>query len=277
MASLIEVESMQAGYVDIISRILRYGKPRSPRGIATRELVDTTIVFNSINNALPQGTGRRVNFKIAAAEALQLIGGFSNPELAFWSTENFRHYCEPNGEFWGAYGRRIGFQLIHVVHKLKHDPSTRQAMITLWDPKFDNEPNKNDYPCTIAMNFAIIDNRLCMKTFMRSNDVWLGLTYDVFQFTQLQWCVAMLLDLEPGSYTHIALSLHLYERDLSKAETIHSPIEKFWLPEGITSCATSVSDLYDTARKIISPLYEVSDDVNERWYYAKLAGFNNTL
>lgn len=277
MAHLIEVASMQDGYVDIVSNILRYGKPRSPRGIATRELVDTTIVFNSINNALPLGVGRNVNLKIAAVEALQLIGGFAEPELAFWATKNFKHYCEPDGTFWGAYGKRIGFQLVHVVHKLKHDPSTRQAMITLWDPELDNVPNKNDYPCTIAMNFAIIDNRLCMKTFMRSNDVWLGLTYDVFQFTQLQWCVALVLGIEPGSYTHIALSLHLYERDVFKANAIFAPSEKFYLPEGITGNATTVSELYDIAHRLISPLCKVPTDPDEKWYYDKLAEYRKSI
>ena len=49
---------------------------------------------------------------------------------------------------------------------------------------------------------------------MRSNDLWTGFPYDVFQFTAMQILMSMELGLELGSYTHIAGSLHLYERNL---------------------------------------------------------------
>ena len=52
---------------------------------------------------------------------------------------------------------------------------------------------------------------------MRSNDLWLGFPYDVFQFTCLQVRMAMELGLDIGTYTHIAGSLHLYARDFEKA------------------------------------------------------------
>ena len=55
-----------------------------------------------------------------------------------------------------------------------------------------------------------------MTTYMRSNDLWMGFPYDVFQFTCLQTLLAMELDVELGTYTHVAGSLHLYERDYAK-------------------------------------------------------------
>ena len=48
---------------------------------------------------------------------------------------------------------------------------------------------------------------------MRSNDLWLGFPFDVFQFANMQVLMAMELGVELGTYTHIAGSLHLYERD----------------------------------------------------------------
>ena len=52
---------------------------------------------------------------------------------------------------------------------------------------------------------------------MRSNDLWLGFPYDVFQFTCMQVLMSMELGIELGSYTHIAGSLHMYKRDFDKA------------------------------------------------------------
>ena len=51
---------------------------------------------------------------------------------------------------------------------------------------------------------------------MRSNDIWFGLPYDIFQFTSLQILLSMELGVGIGTYTHICGSLHLYERDLGK-------------------------------------------------------------
>ena len=52
-----------------------------------------------------------------------------------------------------------------------------------------------------------------MTTYMRSNDLWMGFPNDVFQFTAIQIYLAMRLGVKLGSYTHIAGSLHLYDRD----------------------------------------------------------------
>ena len=48
---------------------------------------------------------------------------------------------------------------------------------------------------------------------MRSNDIWTGFPYDVFSFTAFQTMLAFKLNVGIGEYTHIAGSLHLYERD----------------------------------------------------------------
>ena len=52
---------------------------------------------------------------------------------------------------------------------------------------------------------------------MRSNDLWFGFPFDVFQFTCLQVYLAMKLNIGICSYTHIAGSLHLYKRDYEKS------------------------------------------------------------
>ena len=57
-----------------------------------------------------------------------------------------------------------------------------------------------------------------MTTYMRSNDLWMGFPYDVFQFTNMQVLMSMELGVELGTYTHISGSLHLYKRNLVKVD-----------------------------------------------------------
>jgi thymidylate synthase len=58
-----------------------------------------------------------------------------------------------------------------------------------------------------------------MFTNMRSNDVWLGLSHDVFCFTMLQEIVARSLAVELGAYKHAVGSLHLYVKSLENARS----------------------------------------------------------
>lgn len=101
----------------------------------------------------------------------------------------------------------------YIKELLYFNPDTRQAVIHIKAP--DNKESK-DVNCTVCLQFFIRDGKLYLTTYMRSNDLWMGFPYDVFQFTNLQVLLAMELELEVGTYTHIAGSLHLYERNVKK-------------------------------------------------------------
>ena len=96
---------------------------------------------------------------------------------------------------------------------LKENPNTRQAVIHLKSARDVTAKPTKDLPCTISLQFFIRDEKLYMTTYMRSNDIWMGFPYDVFQFTCMQIYLAMRLNVKLGTYTHIAGSLHLYKRN----------------------------------------------------------------
>ena len=172
---------------------------------------------------MPLYTGRNLSRKVAAVEALQLIGGFSDPDWAIKHAPGLKPYMDPDGTFYGAYGERIGRQLEAVYTKLQNSPLTRQAVITLWDPDRDNEPWHLDYPCTVAIGFSLVGHaldRLNMRVQMRSNDAWLGLPYDMFQFGQLQQTLANILGVTSGQYAHSAWSMHIYEENLAESYNV---------------------------------------------------------
>jgi len=272
MATLIEVETGQQGYKEIVHHVLNSGRSRAPRGMATLDMGPTMIKLRSPHGALPMGTGRNLNPKIAVVEALQLIAGFSDPALMLFASQNFSRWIEHDGTFYGAYGKRIGNQLQAVVQKLRDDPDSRQAVITLWDPSLDNMPHKKDYPCTVSLAFAIVDDKLNMNTLMRSNDVWLGLPYDLFQFTQLQLTLARVLAVEAGEYTHVTWSLHIYEEHIDAAYMIKEPTTFKFQPSGL---GVEGNDLATLHRRIRGLAYGLTPDLteSEQWYAEQLAGF----
>ena len=100
-------------------------------------------------------------------------------------------------------------QLDAIITKLRTEPTTRQACISIYDGK-EIEKYYNDTPCTYAVQFTILNDRLDMCVTMRSNDLWFGFCNDQYCFSRLQEMVSKRLNIEPGVYYHFAHNMHLY-------------------------------------------------------------------
>ena len=100
-------------------------------------------------------------------------------------------------------------QLDKVVDILRENPTTRRATISIYDGKEINDYNR-DTPCTYAVQFTVLNNKLNMSVYMRSNDLWYGFCIDQYCFSMLQQHVAERLSTQVGSYYHHAHNLHLY-------------------------------------------------------------------
>ena len=121
----------------------------------------------------------------------------------------------PNGNVNSNYGWqwKRNDQIDYVVDLLKHQPDTRQAAISIYDCK-EHDTFTFDTPCTYAVQFTILDNKLNMSVVMRSNDLWYGFCNDQYQFSKLQDLMAFKLDIEIGTYFHFAHNLHLYNNKI---------------------------------------------------------------
>ena len=246
--AIIDIPDAINGYVDLVQHVLKNGKEVAPRGMKTREIEDAIIRIDDVYNTLPLGVGRGTVPGIGAVEACQLIAGASTPKLVIAIGPQFANYTEDNGLFHGAYGIRTQSQYAPIVERLKADPDTRQAVVTIWNPELDLLANKRDYPCTILHQFRIRNNKLNMSVYMRSNDVWLGAAYDFFQFTRVQLAIASILGIEPGTYHHHVGSLHIYEQHYDSAESLkhtYEPYEK--IPAMVGNSWGEVSDFAMTA------------------------------
>ena len=104
-------------------------------------------------------------------------------------------------------------QIDYIVHKLKKHKETRHAAISIYDCK-EHDQYKKDTPCTYAVQFTIIDNKLNMSVYMRSNDIWYGFCNDQYCFSMLQKLVAERLSIDVGWYYHHAHNMHIYNDKL---------------------------------------------------------------
>jgi len=125
------------------------------------------------------------------------------------------HMADSNGLVRSNYGWQWerNDQIDYVVAKLRNVKDTRHAAISIYDAK-EWRSYRKDTPCTYAVQFTILNNRLNMAVLMRSNDLWYGFCNDQYQFSRLQQMIAERLKIEIGNYYHYAHNLHLYNDKL---------------------------------------------------------------
>lgn len=160
---------------------------------------------------------RKASMTYAVGELLYYLSG-SNLLSPIAKLAPFWKSISPDGETVNsAYGHKIHNyfdfdQWEYVKHLLSNDPQSRRAIIHIKPPEEDSLCEK-DTPCTLTLQFQIVDEKLTLTTVMRSNDIWLGFPYDVFCFTSLQQLMAYELNYEIGEYCHFVGNMHLYKKD----------------------------------------------------------------
>ena len=209
-------------YAFILQQVRDQGDLVQPRGKVTREILSFTLELRDPTRALVRGTERRVSVPLAAAEALQLVGGFSDPAAMLSVSGHFEEFMD-GGVFHAPYGPRIATQVPEALEWLRRDPDSRKAHVAVWNPLVDLwAHDTRDHPCTTHMQFMIRAGALDLHVGMRANDAWRGFPYDVFQFTQLQQSAASYLRVPVGTYYHHVTSFHLYKENLVDVDRLTS-------------------------------------------------------
>ena len=171
-------------------------------------------ITNPLANAI---TNKERNWKLDYAQAewqWYLSGNRNISELGklYGKTpEIWKRMADSKGNVNSNYGWQWlrNNQIYYVINKLKEKHNTRHAAISIYDCKEHNTYEK-DTPCTYAVQFTILHDKLDMCVVMRSNDLWYGFCNDQYCFSELQKMIAHEVGVEVGVYYHFAHNMHLY-------------------------------------------------------------------
>lgn len=270
-------------------RKVRSGNAVSPRGKPTREILQHTLMIDMRRPILtiPE---RKLNYQFMAAEAFWILSGDNTVAGIAPYNKNISQFSDDGVIFAGAYGPKIHDQIQYVVNKLCEDLNTRQAGLTIWR---QNPGPSKDIPCTVAIFFSVRQNKLNTHVFMRSNDIWLGTPYDVFNFSMLghyvcSWVNAKRIRggvnaipnenggvISPGVLYHTAASLHLYEENNAQCDSLISSVDKR-LSAGICEISSQQNETPESyfnpqigTRNLIDSLKELRETKvgdSQRWW-----------
>ena len=181
----------------------------------TKALFNVGFYIHSPSDKQIKAGYRKWNQEYAAAEWSWYLSGNRNisklGELYGKVPEIWKRMADEDGNVNSNYGWqwKRNRQIDYIVGLLRVQPNTRQAVISILDMK-EHNTFEFDTPCTYAIQFTIVKNRLNMCVTMRSNDLWYGFCNDQYQFSKLQELIADKLSIPIGIYYHFAHNLHLY-------------------------------------------------------------------
>ncbi len=224
-ASADEVWRLAVGAIKDGTHVLR----QNGRGGYTSELLHVTIHVHDSRQRWVVSRTPALSVAFAIVEVIGILNGRRDSAYLNFFNPLLPTYAGTGAEYHGAYGHRLrnnlGFdQLESASNALKANGDGRQIVLQIWDATLDfpserGAPVADDIPCNICSMLKVRNGRLEWSQIMRSNDIFLGLPHNFVQFTTLQEVLAGWIGIEPGTYTHFADSLHLYEKD---AENVFS-------------------------------------------------------
>ena len=157
-------------------------KKSSPRSMGTMEVEGAIIKVRNPRTRLINDKLRNVSKSFAIGEWLWHMEGRDDLEMIKYYAPSYYKYSDDGKILNGAYGPRIKKTLVKIVEILKKDKDSRRAVVPIYSEK-DAGLDSNDIPCTISFQFLIRNNKLDMIVNMRSNDIFLGFPYDIFNFS----------------------------------------------------------------------------------------------
>ena len=163
------------------------------------------------------------------------LNGSDEAEWLSYYHPNVKNIFPDASHLSGSFGKRIFNYKNHlnqaneVVNKLRKHPTTRRTSILISEPN-DHKGENIEFPCAIATQYFIRDNKLHSITFMRAQSAMAVMPYDVFLFMNIQIFIANQLGLEVGCYTHNCGTIHIYEDEILKTkEILNCEIQTFKL------------------------------------------------
>ena len=212
-------EAWEAGFNALSNQAENGFNDSSRDGSVVGEFIDAVFCVKDPTRNIVTSPIRKMPMRYAVGELAWYLSGSNRVADIAQFAKKWAEISDDGQTNNSAYGYRIfekfGFdQWEYVKNLIKKDPNTRQAVIHIKDAS--NKPTK-DTPCTVYLQFFLRDNKLNLSVHMRSNDIWMGVPYDMFSFCFMQVKMAMELGVKVGSYTHYAGSLHMYERDYTSA------------------------------------------------------------
>lgn len=217
-------EAPPTPYEDLLADVMTNGTVKTDRtGTGTRSVFGRQMRFD-LNEFFPLITTKRVHFKSVALEMLWFLSGDSNVR---WLQERgvkiWDQWADENGDLGPVYGVQWRSwptpsgehvdQIAKVLDQLRASPDSRRHIVSAWNPA--EVENMALPPCHAMFQFYVAPQedgpgKLSCQLYQRSADMFLGVPFNIAEYSLLTLMMAQQLGLEPGEFVWTGGDVHIY-------------------------------------------------------------------
>ncbi|MDX7999243.1 thymidylate synthase [Xenorhabdus sp. Reich] len=221
--------------LDLVSN--NYEFENSPRGYSEREVIGFSCKLTNPLSRYCFHPMRKQNIIFNYAEALWYLSGKNDLDFISRYAPSMAKYSADGKTLPGTgYGNKLLHfgssdlnQISRAVDIIKNDDAdSKRVFLQIFSADEDIYKTNIDVSCTLGLQLLFRAGKLHMVAYMRANDAYVGMLGDIFSFTFIQEFIASMLDCEVGQYTHNVGSIHIYQHNQEKVQSIlDNPFETF--------------------------------------------------
>lgn len=230
-------------YLDMLQYIMDDGLDKPNRtGMDARSIFSYQMRFDLSDGTIPLLTTKKMHLRSIIYEILWYLKGESNIKylkdngVTIWD-----EWADKNGELGpGTYGRlwrrwpshegEID-QIAKLIEKIGTNPNDRRLIVSAWNVAL---LDKTALPaCHMMFQCWVGNGRLSLDMTQRSCDSFLGVPYNIVQYSILTRMIAEVVGLKPGEFIWNGKDVHIYANHFDQVglqlsrKPFPSPILKF--------------------------------------------------
>lgn len=234
----INVEEEQ--YLQLVRDVIATGVQKNDRtGVGTLSKFGHQMRFSLRNGQFPLLTTKQVYWKGVVEELLWMLRGctdsktLNEQKVKIWNDNasratldkmGFHQRAEGDlGPIYGFQWRHFGAKYINsatdysgqgidqialVMKQIKTDPNSRRILFSAWNPS--DVAAMALPPCHVSAQFTVSSGELSCLMFQRSNDLGLGIPFNIASYSLLTVLLAHACGLKPGEFIHTMGDCHVY-------------------------------------------------------------------
>lgn len=226
-------------YLNLMHEVLTTGHTKQDRtNTGTISIFDGTMKFDLSDNRIPLLTTKRIHWVSIIHELLWYIKGDTNIKyLNDHGVRIWNEWATPTGDLGPVYGAQLRHwnntidQLQTLINTLKTNPDSRRMVVSYWNPEVlpDEHMAAQDAvangkqalpPCHMLFQAytAVVDgNRtLSLKLTQRSADLFLGVPFNIAQYSILMLMLCHITGYKPGYFIWSGGDIHIYTNHLEQ-------------------------------------------------------------
>jgi thymidylate synthase len=240
-------------YLDLCRRVIDEGVwvENKRTGKRCLTVINADLVYDVSKGELPIVTTKKTAWKTAIAEMLGYLRGYNSAaqfralgcntwnananDNEDWLKNPFRKGTDDMGRCYGAQGRdwknpegKTIDQLRNIYEDLRQGIDNRCEIMTFMNPGERDRACLN--ACMHTHTFSLLDGRLYLTSYQRSDDLPLGHCFNQIQVAWLLMIMAQITGLKPAKAFHKIINVHIYEDQLEMIRDVQLKREPYPLP-----------------------------------------------